>query len=302
MIECYRRIFLQLFKLNNIKYELLLASVTIFWGVTFLIVQDAINSIPVFSFLFYRFGVASLLMLLISYNRFKYLNKSSIRYGIILGILLFLGYATQTYALIFTTSTIVAFLTGLFVVFVPLLSYIFLKETININVLIASFISFIGLYFLTMSGSLDFGFGEILGVFCAFFIALHLIATGKLPQKLDIFIVVTIQFITITILSLIISLIFEQKTINIQFSPIFIKAIIITSIFATVYAFIIQTYVQQFISSTKTAIICTLEPISAAFYGVIIGGEILITTQYIGAVLIILATVIAEIKFSKKGS
>ena len=286
-------------KSKYLKYELLLVSVTIFWGVTFLMVQDAISNVPVFSFLFFRFGLASIIMIVISYKKLLTLDYNTLFYGVFLGTLLFAGYATQTYALLFSKSTIVAFLTGLFVVFTPLMSYVLLKERIKINIIIASLLSFIGLYLLTMSGVLSFGYGEIFGVLCALFIAFHLIATGKLPKEINVFSVVTIQFITITIFSLILSLIFEPVTFNIEFSSTFVNAILITSIFATVYAFIIQTYVQQFISSTKTAIICTLEPLSAAFYGIFIGGEILLTTQFIGAGLIILATLISEINFSK---
>lgn len=288
---------MKLFKTKHLKAELLLVSVAIFWGVTFLMVQEAIQNVPVFSFLFYRFGFATILMLFLSYDRFKNISKETIISGVLLGIVLFAGYGTQTYALVFSASSMVAFLTGLFVIFVPIISFFFLKETIKKNVIIASMVSFTGLYLLTMSGTLVFGTGEILGSACAFFIALHLIMTGKLSKDVDIFLVVLIQFLVITFLSLCSSLSFESVTINIQFDYAFIKAVLITSIFATVYGFIIQTSMQQEVSSSKTAIIFTLEPLCAAFYGVYMGGESLLTIQIIGAGLIIIATIITEMKF-----
>ncbi len=288
-----------IFKTNHLKEELLLVTVAMAWGVTFLMVQDAIASVPVFSFLFYRFAFATILMIILSYNRFKNMTKETIVSGVLLGLALFGGYSTQTYALVYVSSTIVAFLTGLFVVFVPLLSFVFLKETIKRNVILASAVSLSGLYLLTMSGTLSFGIGEILGSACAFFIALHLIMTGKLSKELDIFLVVLIQFAVVTLLSLLISLTFEEVTINISFDYVFIKAILVTSIIATVYGFLIQTFMQQHISSSKTAIILILEPLSAAFYGVYVGGETLLAIQILGAGLIILATVLAELKSPK---
>ena len=238
-------------------------------------------------------------MYIIFYKRLKNINKHSLFYGIILGIILFLGYTTQTFALVYTQSSIVAFLTGFFVILVPIIGYIFFKSKLSINIIIASFISIIGLYLLTSSSNFDFNKGELFALICAVFFALHIIITGKLSQNTDIFVTVLIQFFVVSILSLIFSLFLEEKTLNIDFNYSFIKALIITSIFATVYAFIVQSYMQQFISDNKTAIIFTLEPLSAAFYGMYIGNEVLSFTQIIGASFIIVATIIAQVKISK---
>jgi len=286
-------------KQNEYLSTLLLISVAIFWGITFLIIQDAIKTVPVYAFLFFRFFLAFIIMYIIFYKRLKNINKHSLFYGIILGIILFLGYTTQTFALVYTQSSIVAFLTGFFVILVPIIGYIFFKSKLGINIIIASFISIIGLYLLTSSSNFDFNKGELFALICAVFFALHIIITGKLSQNTDIFVTVLIQFFVVSILSLIFSLFLEEKTLNIDFNYSFIKALIITSIFATVYAFIVQSYMQQFISDNKTAIIFTLEPLSAAFYGMYIGNEVLSFTQIIGASFIIVATIIAQVKISK---
>ena len=156
-----------------------------------------------------------------------------------------------------------------------------------------------GLYFLTMSGSLGFKIGEFLSLICAFMFALHIVITGKLSSKEDVFLIVSFQFLTVTILSLFFSLYIEDVTFNINFDYTFFKAVIITSIFATVYAFLIQTYFQQFTTPTKTAIIFTMEPLSASFYGAYVGNETFTSIQILGAALIIIATLISEIKFKK---
>lgn len=287
-------------KLYEFRADLLLLTVAIAWGVTFLMVQDAISTTPVYAFLFFRFTLASILMFIISYRFLNELNKKTILYGVILGILLFSAFATQTFGLIYTKSSIVAFITGLNVICVPFLTYLFFKDKIKLNVLIATFIAVIGLYLLTMSGTLEFEKGEFLTLICAILFALQIIFTGKFSNQVNVFLLVLFQLITVSILALIFSLSLDSATFNISYNYAFFKAVIITAIFATVYAFLIQTYMQQFTTATKTAIIFTMEPVSAAIFAYFTANEVLTIVQFIGAVLIILATLIAELKFNKK--
>ena len=286
-------------KLYEFRADLLLLTVAIAWGVTFLMVQDAISTTPVYAFLFFRFTLASILMFIISYRFLNELNKKTILYGVILGIFLFSAFATQTFGLMYTKSSIVAFITGLNVICVPFLTYLFFKDKIKLNVLIASFIAVIGLYLLTMSGTLVFEKGEFLTLICAILFALQIIFTGKFSNQVNVFLLVLFQLITVSILALIFSLSLDSVTFNIPYNYAFFKAVIITAIFATVYAFLIQTYMQQFTTATKTAIIFTMEPVSAAIFAYFTANEVLTIVQFIGAVLIILATLIAELKFNK---
>ena len=286
-------------KLYEFRADLLLLTVAIAWGVTFLMVQDAISTTPVYAFLFFRFALASILMFIISYRFLNELNKKTILYGVILGIFLFSAFATQTFGLMYTKSSIVAFITGLNVICVPFLTYLFFKDKIKLNVLIASFIAVIGLYLLTMSGTLVFEKGEFLTLICAILFALQIIFTGKFSNQVNVFLLVLFQLITVSILALIFSLSLDSVTFNIPYNYAFFKAVIITAIFATVYSFLIQTYMQQFTTATKTAIIFTMEPVSAAIFAYFTANEVLTIVQFIGAVLIILATLIAELKFNK---
>ncbi|APW66546.1 MULTISPECIES: DMT family transporter [Arcobacteraceae] len=288
-------------KLYELRADLLLLSVAIAWGVTFLMVQEAIDSTPVYSFLFFRFGLASILMFFIAYKYFKEINKQTILFGILLGSILFSAFATQTFGLAYTKSSIVAFITGLNVICVPFLAYFIFKDHVRRNVLIASIIAVVGLYLLTMSGELTLGYGEFLTLICAFLFALHIIFTGKFSKEVNVYLLVLFQLITVSILSLAFSLVLDDTTFNLNYDYTFFKAVIVTAVFATVYAFLIQTYMQQFTTATKTAVIFTMEPVSASIYGYFAGGEILTSIQILGAILIICATLVAELKFSKKG-
>ncbi|MBP7769615.1 MAG: DMT family transporter [Aliarcobacter sp.] len=287
-------------KLYELRADLLLLTVAITWGVTFLMVQDAINTTPVYAFLFFRFALASILMFFIAYRFLNQINKKTIFYGVFLGVFLFSAFATQTFALAYTKSSIVAFITGLNVIWVPFLAYFMFKDYISKNVLIASFIAVIGLYLLTMSGSLSIGSGEFLTLICAVLFALQIVFTGKFSKEVNVFLLVLFQLVTVAVLSLIFSLSLDNVTFNLVYNYAFFKAVIITAVFATVYAFLIQTYMQQFTTASKTAIIFTMEPVSAAIFAYFMIAETLTYIQLFGAVLIILATLIAELKFKRK--
>jgi drug/metabolite transporter (DMT)-like permease len=287
-------------KLYELRADLLLLSVAIAWGVTFLMVQDAINTTPVYAFLFFRFVIASILMFFIAYRFLNEINKKTILYGIILGLFLFSAFATQTFGLAYTKSSIVAFITGLNVIVVPFLAYFIFKDYISKNVLIATIVAVIGLYLLTMSGALTIGKGELLTLICAFLFALQIIFTGKFSKEVNVFLLVLFQLITVTVLSLIFSLSLDDVTFNLSYDYVFFKAVLITAVFATVYAFLIQTYMQQFTTATKTAIIFAMEPVSASVFAYISVGEVLTNIQLTGAILIVFATVVAELKFKRK--
>jgi len=287
-------------KIYEYRADLLLLTVAIAWGVTFLMVQEAIDSTPVYSFLFFRFTLASILMFLISYKYLNEISTKTILYGVILGSFLFSAFATQTFGLSYTKSSVVAFITGLNVVCVPFLAYFIFQDKVRKNVFIASLVAVTGLYLLTMSGVLSIETGELLTLLCAFLFALHIIFTGKYSKEVNVYLLVLFQLITVSVLSLLFSLIFDNHTFSIDYNYAFYKAVIVTAVFATVYAFLIQTYMQQFTTATKTAIIFTMEPVSAAIFAYLTVSELLTITQIWGAVLIILATLIAEIKLKKR--
>ena len=278
--------------INRKNADIFLIFVAISWGGTFILVQNAIKDLPTFSFLAIRFFLATAIMFALFYKKIE-LNKSAIKYASILGVFNFIAFATQTIALNYTSSAIVAFITGLNVVFVPILAFLLFKKIASIYSIIAVLISAIGVYFLTMSGSLSVGIGEFLTLICAVFVALHINYTDILAKKENIYTLVTFQFLTISILSFIFA-IFEDKS-RFVFSYNVVLAIVITSVFATVFAFLVQTAAQKYTTATKTAIIFTLEPLTAAIFSYF-WGEPLSYAQIFGSFLIIVAMLISELR------
>jgi drug/metabolite transporter (DMT)-like permease len=278
--------------------EFLLLSVAIAWGVTFIVVQNALSSIGVFAFLFWRFGFAALLIGLFFYKRINFVSKNDIKKGFSLGFFLFLGFATQTYGLVYTGASIVAFITGLYVVMVPFFSVLFFKEKLPKIIIFATLLSVSGLYFLSITEKgLNVGLGEIITFFCAIAFALHLILTGKYCKSANNFSLVFYQLLVVSILSMLASLPIDDDTFFIDFNQQVIKAMVVTTIFATVYAYFVQTFMQQHTSPTRAGVILAMEPVSAAIYAYFAINEILTPSQFFGAFLLLLSFLIAEIRF-----
>jgi drug/metabolite transporter (DMT)-like permease len=284
-----------------------LVLVAFVWGTTFVIVQKAIAFLEPYSFNTIRFSLAAVILLFIiyffkrtSFNGFK--NKNLLKSGSILGFWLFLGYGFQTVGLLYTTSSKAGFITGLSVVLVPLLSFMFLKQKLNWQIGLSSFIAVIGLYLLTIHNSFSLNIGDGYVLLCAFSFALHIVFTGKFAKSFDALCLTVVQLFTVSLLSFITALFTENwKDIfaaNMVFKPEVITALLITSLFATALAFLAQTYFQSFTTPARVALIFAMEPVFAAITAFIVQGEILGTKALTGCILILFGMILSEIKYS----
>lgn len=283
-------------KLKEFGADFSLLLVAICWGGTFFIVQDAIEDTPVYIFLFWRFLFAAIFMMLISFKDFKKFDLATLKAGGLLGIFMFLGFAFQTFGLTYTYSSTVAFITGLNVVIVPLLVFMFFKKKASIYSLFGAVCAVVGLYFLTNneSGS-GFGFGEFYTLICAVMFALQITFTDAYAKKYSAFLLVTIQFIVVTVCSFFGAIIMDGHIEPKSFDGVFLEALIITVVFATVFAFFTQTVMQKFTTPAKTAIIFTMEPVSAGVFGYYFAEESFYALQLMGAGFILFGMLSAEL-------
>jgi drug/metabolite transporter (DMT)-like permease len=281
--------------------EIILVSIAFIWGVTFVIVQDAIQTLPPYSFLAIRFLLSFILLWLINkfYIKEKIWDRSTMISGVILGIFLFLGFALQTYSLLYTTSGKAGFFTGMNVVFVPIVALLLLRQPIKKSTLIGIICSVVGLYFL--SGSIvGMNVGDVLSLGCAVAFAFQIALTGRYVNKESPYALVIWQLITVTICSGIMAFCFETVHPAVLFNPIVWTAILITSVLATVFAFVAQTIVQKKIPASRVAIIFTLEPVFAALGDYVKNSIILSSFELIGCAVIIGGILLAEIPWKKQ--
>lgn len=286
-------------KITPFKADLMLMGIALIWGSTFIITKQTIESIPPITFNSIRFIVASLFFLTTFLYRPKKINKRTLLDGLTLGFVLFLTFTFQTIGLKFVTASETGFITGLYLIFVPILSVIFLKKTVEKKVILAIITAFTGLFLISYKGKLELRSGEILVIANAFFVGVHIILTDFFARRNDPFALTSIQIFALAILSFLYALIFEGLPHSIPINIQTIFAFFLTGVMATVVAFLVQTYFQKFTTPTRAAVIFTLEPLSSAFFGFIIGGEVLSLMQYFGACLIFIAMLIVEIKWKR---
>ncbi len=275
--------------------DLLLLSVTVFWGSTFIIVKKSIEQIPTFAFLSIRFWISSILLALIFFPKLKNLNKEILKDGVILGIVLFLAYAFQTVALQYSSATVVGFLTGLNVIFTPIFSAVLLKKMPRIYSQIGAVLSFVGVTLMSLNDTLTLSIGEILTIICAIFVAIQIILTDKYSRKHDTFLLTVVEITTMSVLATIVSLAKEPYLIPKHWSSYLVFSFLITAVFATVYAFVIQNTAQKYTTPTKTAIIFIMEPVFSAIFSYFLGGEVLTLRAYIGAGIMFLGLFVSEV-------
>ncbi|TDL76919.1 DMT family transporter [Rhodococcus qingshengii] len=287
--------------------DISLLFVTFIWGTTFVLVQNAIGLLEPFSFNGIRFLAAAFMLLLwlliFERKQLAFINVKMVASGVFIGFWLFLGYATQTIGLLYTTTSKAGFITGLSVIFVPLFSMFLLKQFPSRNVVIGVSIATFGLFLLTMTDVSSLNIGDGFVFICAISFALQIIFTGKFSSKYPTLLLTVIQISTVAILSIISAFYFEdwRKSFNpeILFSKDVIIALIITSIFATALAFLIQTNFQKYTTATRVALIFAMEPVFAAIAGYYWAAERLSYSALFGCLLIFAGMIFAELPVNK---
>jgi drug/metabolite transporter (DMT)-like permease len=275
-------------------YVLLLLAVTAVWGWTFVLVKDAVTQYPTLPFLQIRFALALVVMALLV-RRLP--TWRELRIGLVIGAVLAAGYLTQTVGLTMTSPGNAGLITGLFVVFTPLLNRIF-GGPIRWWTWVATALSLGGLVFLT-GGPSGMGLGDLLVLACAVLFALHIVLLGRWSPGLPAAPLAMVQMAACT-------LIFSAGgtwSLRPPATGVWF-AIVITGVFASALAFYIQTWSQGFISPTRTALILATEPAWALAAAVVLAGQRLGVPQAVGAALVLAAIVgheLASVKFEIHG-
>ena len=267
-----------------------LLSVAAAWGVAFVWMKDAIAREPYFDFLALRFTIAALLMFAARPKLVAHLNRKFVMRGVILGVALGLGYATQTIGLEQSTAAITGFFTGLYVVLTPVLGWLLLRERIGSKVLLGVILATIGLGLITVSG-LGFDIGTISLLACALLFALHIVGLGRWSPGADTYALTVVQLATVAVVCWIGAL-----GDGFQGPPDLDVwgAVIFCAVFATAIAFFVQTWAQSIMDASRVAIILTTEVVFAALFSVMVGQEVLSVQTIIGGALMCAAMFVVE--------
>ncbi len=280
--------------------DLVLALVALIWGSTFVVVKQALFEISTIYFLALRFGLASLCMFLMFLPAFRHMEARALwrglRGGALAGVFLWLGYILQTFGLKHTTAGNSGFLTGLYIVLVPLISAGVYRRWPQTSELAGISVAAVGMVLLTIplrGRESHVNLGDVLTIGCAVAFALHLLVLGYFSQRERFQAVAFGQILCAAALSAG-SLTFESR--KVVWSRYVIFAIVLTAVFATAMAFALQTWGQQYTTPTRTALIFALEPVFALATAVIAGGERLTALGFLGGALILAGILAVELK------
>tara|TARA_Y100000994_G_C15687635_1_gene440330 strand:+ start:1410 stop:2273 length:864 start_codon:yes stop_codon:yes gene_type:complete len=287
--------------MKNYKFlaQLGMVLTTMIWGVTFVMVKDALNDATPFMFAALRFGLSFVLACIYVNKGIKDISFNGLVGGLVCGFCLYVGYAFQNYGLIETTPSKSAFITSVSVILVPIILVAFRIKSVHLRIWVATFLAIVGLYILLNPAGGEFNIGDILTFGCAVSFAVHVILQDYyLSKGVHVSHLLLTQLMFITVFSCLSVCVFED--LSLIMSDRLINAILVTGVLATFIALFIMVWAQTILSPGQTAILLSLEPVFAALFSTIFAGEILGLHGWIGGSIIVFAVLSLELFSVKK--
>lgn len=295
---------------KTLRANMLLLLTAAIWGFAFVAQRVGSQYVGAFTFNGIRFAIGSLSLIpLIIYFDKKKKNeniedktieevpKKSILPGVIVGVVLYIAATLQQVGLIYTTAGKASFITGLYMVFVPIIG-IFLKQKIGKNSWIGVGLAVIGLYLLSVNENFNISYGDLLEVIGSVFWAIHILTIDHFSNKMDSLKLSCIQFATCSVLSLITAVMFESITmtgISQALIPILYGGLLSVGV-----AYTLQVVAQKNAKPSHAAIILSMESVFGAIGGAVLLGEVMSGRGYIGCILILIGILVSQIKITPK--
>jgi len=282
----------------------LLLLVTLIWGSTFVLVQQAVARWPVFAFLCLRFALATVVLCLLFGRRLRSLQPRMVAAGVVIGLFLFAGYAFQTVGLQYTSSSKAGFITGLSVVIVPVLSALLLKRVPERQALLGVVLATAGLALLTLGRDLTPARGDWIVLGCAFCYALHITTVSLFAPQTDALALTIVQIAVVALASGVAaalggdwySVLRSVQGWGQTLTGDVLGAAAFTGALGTALAFAVQNSVQTWTTATHTALIFAAEPVFAGLFGYWLAGDRLTNWALLGCALILLGMLVAELR------
>jgi len=250
-----------------------------------------------FTFVFIRFFVTLIVFTVFFYKKIKKFRYDEIKYGIYLGLFLFIGFLTQTTGMKYTTASNSAFITGTNIVLLPFVQILLIKTKPKFENIIGIIIVVIGLYFLTNLESDKINTGDLLTVFCAVSFAFYIVLLDKFSAKVDTNALIYGQFITTAALSLLASLFIEEPLfgkIEFVLNNVLVISLVFNALFNTFLGLFLSTRYQKYTTPVRAGLIYNMEQIFAVIFAYIILSEKMTTSQIGGALIMILGILTSE--------
>ena len=271
-------------KSRNMLYLAMLGAAAV-WGGSFVVMKDSLEKQDVFSFLASRFILASILMFMYRPTALRGLSKKFVLRGILAGILLGSGYIFQTFGLTNTTVSNTGFITGLYLVFTPLISLIILRRHVIRIQWLAVLLAFIGLFLISYNG-VSIGRGETLVLISAILYGAHFVALGEWSDGGNTYALTLIQIATLAVMA---SLFTIKDGFQLPPDSSVWLAVLFTAFFATFLAFLVQTKAQSVMSATAASVLLATETPFAVIFGLYFNSDPLTIKIITGGMLVMVA-------------
>jgi drug/metabolite transporter (DMT)-like permease len=273
-----------------------LLAVTACWGSTFFLIHDLLERVPTLDFLAVRFAIASVTLVLLAPKALGRLSRDSRRQAVVLGCLYGAAQILQTAGLAKTPASVSGFITGMYVVATPVFAALILRSRIGLQTWAAVALAMVGLGVLTLSG-FSFGYGEALIFVAAMLYALHIVGLGAWSDAQQALGMAIVQLMVITVIC---TLATAPNGVVLPDRLGDWASVLYMAVFAGAGAMIGQTWAQAHLPATRAAIIMSMEPVFAALFAVMFGGESTTVRMIFGGVLVLAAMLLAELTPRRK--
>jgi drug/metabolite transporter (DMT)-like permease len=270
---------------------LLLVSVTAVWGSTFFLIRDLVEHVPPADFLAVRFAIAAVVMAVVFRRQTLALTRREVLIGVGLGVLYGLAQLLQTVGLEHTSASVSGFVTGTYVVLTPVFGAVLLRDRIGRTTWAAALLATAGLAVLSLRG-LSVGLGEALTLASAGLYALHILGLGRYSTTASATGLATVQAFVITVITFVAAL---PDGVTLPATRGQWTSLLYMALLAGAVALWAQTWAQSHLTATRAAIVMTMEPVFAAFFAVLLGGESVTSRMLVGGAMVLAAMLVVEL-------
>jgi drug/metabolite transporter (DMT)-like permease len=276
--------------------DLALLLLTLAWGTTFLLVKNALDGTSTGVFLLLRFGLAAAALAAVVIWRGERPTRTLLRHGVLLGLTMFGGFALQTLGLRSTTPARSGFLTGLSVLIVPFLARFLFRRHVHAAAWAGVALAVAGLLFLTRPFGTDLSAeiraGDLLTAGCAVAFALQIIYASEWTRHHPVALLTLVQVGTTVVL---VPLLLALEPVRLAAAPALWATVLYTGLAMTAGAYFVQNWAQRHTTAVRAALIFSLEPVAAALFSHLVGGEPLLAYDWAGGALIVAGVILGEV-------
>jgi drug/metabolite transporter (DMT)-like permease len=284
---------------QELKADLALIGVTVFWGTSFPIMSIVLKSMPPYSFIAIRSTLGAMLLSAVFYKSFRKIKFKDIKAASLIGVSLLIGMIFQVVGLIYTTPSKSGFITGLNVVFVPLILAFAYRKLPDLKTFVGIILSVIGLALMSINGSMGINFGDILTLLGAIAFSFQILLVDKYGKEVDAGLLTSLELFVVGLLAFVPAIGIER--LQFDMNVFVVGAILFTAIFSTAIAMWVQNKMQPYTNPTHAAIIYLAEPVFAAIFSAFIGDK-LTGRSLAGGLLILLGTLVISVRLKSSSA